>query len=50
MGNPNLNTNKDMMQPADAVFENSIRPSLIDEFSGQGQSLKISAFLSRLPK
>jgi len=46
MGNPNLNTNKDMMQPADAVFENSIRPSLIDEFSGQPQLIEnISIFI-----
>ena len=46
MGNPNLNTNKDMMQPADAVFENTIRPSMIDEFSGQPQLIEnISIFI-----
>ena len=46
MANPNLNTNKEMMQPADAVFENSIRPSLIDEFSGQPQLIEnISIFI-----
>ncbi|MBP9099405.1 MAG: Holliday junction branch migration DNA helicase RuvB [Ferruginibacter sp.] len=46
MGNPNLNTNKELMQPADAVFENSIRPSLIDEFSGQPQLIEnISIFI-----
>lgn len=34
------------MQPADAVFENSIRPSLIDEFSGQPQLIEnISIFI-----
>ena len=46
MGNPNLNTNKDLMQPADAVFENTIRPALIDEFSGQPQLIEnISIFI-----
>lgn len=46
MANPNLNTNKETMQPADAVFENSIRPSLIDEFSGQPQLIEnISIFI-----
>ncbi|CAN5732707.1 Holliday junction branch migration DNA helicase RuvB [soil metagenome] len=46
MGNPNLNTNKDEMQPADAVFENTIRPALIDEFSGQPQLIEnISIFI-----
>lgn len=46
MANPNLNTNKEMIQPADAVFENSIRPSLIDEFSGQPQLIEnISIFI-----
>ena len=34
------------MQPADAVFENSIRPSLIEEFSGQPQLIdNISIFI-----
>ena len=46
MGNPNLNTNKELMQPADAVFENTIRPALIDEFSGQPQLIEnISIFI-----
>jgi holliday junction DNA helicase RuvB len=40
MGNPNLNTNKDLMQPGDAQFENTIRPALIDEFSGQPQLIE----------
>ena len=34
------------MQPADAVFENTIRPALIDEFSGQPQLIEnISIFI-----
>ena len=46
MGNPNLNTDKGLMQPADAVFENTIRPSMIDEFSGQPQLIEnISIFI-----
>jgi len=46
MGNPNLNTNKDLMLPADAVFENTIRPSMINEFSGQPQLIEnISIFI-----
>jgi len=46
MGNPNLNANKDMMQPADAVFENTIRPAMIEEFSGQPQLIEnISIFI-----
>ncbi len=40
MGNPNLNTNKDFLQPADKEFENNIRPALIDEFSGQSQIIE----------
>lgn len=46
MGNPNLNTNKDMMLPADRDFENNIRPGYISEFSGQGQIIEnISIFI-----
>ena len=46
MGNPNLNTNKDLLQPADKEFENNIRPALIDEFSGQPQLIEnISIFI-----
>ena len=40
MGNPNLNVNKDFLQPADKEFENNIRPGLIDEFSGQAQIIE----------
>ena len=46
MGNPNLNSNKDSLQPADKEFENNIRPGLIDEFSGQSQIIEnISIFI-----
>ncbi|MBS1731718.1 MAG: Holliday junction branch migration DNA helicase RuvB [Bacteroidetes bacterium] len=46
MANPNLNAGKDFMQPADAVFENSIRPGMINEFSGQPQLIEnISIFI-----
>ena len=46
MGNPSLNTNKDLLQPADKEFENNIRPSMIDEFSGQPQLIEnISIFI-----
>src|SRR3954468_9191211 len=51
MGNPNLNTNKDFLQPADKEFENNIRPAVIDEFSGQAQiieNLKIFIKAARL--
>lgn len=37
MPNPNLNSGKDFMQPADKEFENNIRPAAIDDFSGQLQ-------------
>ncbi len=37
MPNPNLNSNKENLSAADAVFENSIRPAAIAEFSGQDQ-------------
>src|SRR6187397_2236507 len=46
MANPNLNTNKDFLQPADKEFENNIRPALIDEFSGQAQIIEnITVFI-----
>ncbi len=46
MGNPNLNANKDLLQPADAAFENTIRPAMINEFSGQPQLIEnISIFI-----
>lgn len=46
MGNPNLNSNKEFLKPADKEFENNIRPALIDEFSGQAQIIEnISIFI-----
>jgi holliday junction DNA helicase RuvB len=40
MSNPNLNSNKDFLLPADKEFENNIRPALIGEFSGQSQIIE----------
>ncbi|MGN6295842.1 MAG: Holliday junction branch migration DNA helicase RuvB [Ginsengibacter sp.] len=37
MQNQNLNSNKELLTPADKEFENNIRPAIIEEFSGQGQ-------------
>lgn len=37
MSNPNLNTAKDALTPAEKEFENNIRPAVIEEFSGQTQ-------------
>lgn len=40
MSNPNLNTNKQVQNTAEQEFENSIRPKLIEEFSGQPQLIE----------
>jgi Holliday junction DNA helicase RuvB len=40
MANPNLDSNKDFLTPGDKEFENNIRPSHIDEFSGQSQIIE----------
>jgi holliday junction DNA helicase RuvB len=51
MSNPNLNSNKDFLLPADKEFENNIRPALIGEFSGQSQiieNLKVFVKASKL--
>jgi Holliday junction DNA helicase RuvB len=40
MPNQNLNTGKDILTPAEKEFENNIRPSIIDEFSGQQQIIE----------
>jgi Holliday junction DNA helicase RuvB len=40
MGNPNLNTNKEFLQPADKEFENNIRPAHMEEFGGQPQIIE----------
>jgi Holliday junction DNA helicase RuvB len=37
MANPNLNNDKEFLSAADKEFENNIRPSSIEEFSGQQQ-------------
>lgn len=40
MANPNLNAGKENLSSADVVFENSIRPSQINDFSGQDQIIE----------
>jgi len=46
MSNSNLNSNKDQLSSADAEFENNIRPSVINDFSGQPQIIEnISIFI-----
>ncbi len=40
MPNPNLNTDKDHLTDKDVVFENTIRPSAIVDFSGQAQIIE----------
>ena len=46
MSNPNLNNNKDLLQPADREFENNIRPGAINDFSGQSQIIEnLSIFI-----
>ncbi|MEP6676051.1 MAG: Holliday junction branch migration DNA helicase RuvB [Ferruginibacter sp.] len=40
MANPNLNKDKEFLSPLDKEFENNIRPSAIDDFSGQGQIIE----------
>src|SRR5664279_3137063 len=40
MVNENLNTNKEILSPADKEFENNIRPAVIEEFSGQSQIIE----------
>jgi Holliday junction DNA helicase RuvB len=40
MANTNLNTGKDALSPADKEFENNIRPAIIEEFSGQAQTIE----------
>lgn len=37
MANQNLNTDKELLNPLEKEFENNIRPTIIDEFSGQQQ-------------
>jgi Holliday junction DNA helicase RuvB len=40
MQNQNLNSDKELLTPADKEFENNIRPAIIEEFSGQGQIIE----------
>ncbi len=40
MGNPNLSSNKEALNPAEAEFENNIRPKEIEEFAGQPQLIE----------
>jgi holliday junction DNA helicase RuvB len=40
MPNQNLNTEKEILSPADKEFENNIRPAVIEEFSGQSQIIE----------
>jgi Holliday junction DNA helicase RuvB len=40
MSNPNLNLNKEPLNPAEAEFENNIRPREIEEFAGQPQLIE----------
>src|SRR6185503_8139231 len=40
MANPNLDSGKDFLSPADKEFENNIRPAHIAEFSGQSQIIE----------
>src|SRR5687768_11716048 len=40
MANPNLNTEKEVLTQVDKEFENGIRPTQIDDFSGQQQIIE----------
>ncbi len=40
MANQNLNKEKEVLLPVDKEFENNIRPSVIEEFSGQPQIIE----------
>lgn len=40
MANPNLNSDEELLQPADKEFENNIRPAQIEEFAGQTQTIE----------
>src|SRR5690242_18561393 len=40
MQNQNLNKEKEILTPAEREFENNIRPSVIEEFSGQAQIIE----------
>ena len=40
MANPNLNNDAEFLDPVDREFENTIRPSVISDFSGQPQIIE----------
>src|SRR6201990_1670019 len=40
MANPNLNNDAEFLNPSDKEFENTIRPSAINDFSGQAQIIE----------
>ena len=40
MSNPNLNSDKEFLTPADKEFENNIRPAQIEDFAGQIQIIE----------
>ena len=40
MANPNLNTDKDLLNNAEKEFENNIRPNQMEDFSGQPQTIE----------
>ena len=46
MANPNLNNESEFLNSAEKEFENTIRPSAINDFSGQSQIIEnISIFI-----
>jgi len=50
MPNSNLNSNKEQLSSADAEFENNIRPSVINDFSGQPQIIENITIFIRAAK
>jgi Holliday junction DNA helicase RuvB len=50
VSNPNLNTDKQHQNTAEQEFENSIRPKLIEEFSGQPQLIENLSIFIRAAK
>jgi Holliday junction DNA helicase RuvB len=50
MANPNLSTEKELLTSSDKEFENGIRPSHIDDFSGQAQIIENLVIFIRAAK
>src|SRR5688500_15063848 len=50
MANPNLSTEKELLTSSDKEFENGIRPSQIDDFSGQAQIIENLVIFIRAAK